>query len=139
MSTKVEAVVAAEVAEDEFVRFCETIDLEIDDLDDEDAKKFKGLKNTVIKAMMVGRVTISDEGLPTVSLKYPVGEFSSVTFKLPTGERFVAAGDTKSTNSVTQGWKILSDFTGVPSPIFGKMRRKPDLQTLDAVGALFLG
>jgi len=132
-------VVAKEVAEDDFDRMCEAVDLETDDFDAEDQAKFDGFKARIVRGVCRGQIVISEVGLPTVTLKYPVGEIQSVAFRFPTGGSLEAIGDTKKTNNVTKGWKVLEDLTGVPSSIFGKMRTKPDLAACEALVALFLG
>lgn len=131
--------VALEVAQDEFDRMLESFDIDIEDLDKEDSESFQTLKNLAIKGICKGSVTVAENGCPTVSLKYPVGEISSVTFRHPTGATLVAVGDKKAKNSTTQGYKLLEDFTGVPSAAFGKMRLNPDLKVIQALSALFLG
>lgn len=131
--------VVHEVAVDEFDRMLESFDIDRDDLDKEDSESFEGLKKVVIKAITSGRITIDDKGCPTVSLKYPVGEVASVTFRHPTGATLVSIGDKKAKNTTTQGHKLLEDFTGVPSAAFSKMRLQPDLRTCQALSALFLG
>ena len=121
-------VVAADVAADEFDRMLEALDVETDDLDDDDKEKLDESKSVVVKSICKGRIVISEDGLPTVSLKYPVGEVTSMTFKLPTAAALVAFGDSKSTNKVTQEWKALEDLTGVPSSVIGKTRKRPDYE-----------
>jgi len=131
--------VAPEVAEDEFSRMCEALDLDLDDLDKEDDERFQLLRKTVLKAIVQGRITVDQDGLATVHLKYPVGDVDSLRFKIPTGETLIALGDQKAKNQTTQSWKVLGDLTEKPSTLFGKMRQSPDLKTCQALGALFLG
>ena len=138
MSKKAEAVVAADVASDEFQRMLDALDIEIEALDDDDQKKFDENKAVVIKGICSGRITMSEEGLPTVALKYPVDSITSLTFKFPTAASLVAFGDSKSTNKMTQAWKCLEDLTGVPSAIIGKMRKRPDFEVLETLLTLFL-
>jgi hypothetical protein len=131
--------VAKEVAEDEFTRMVESYDLDLDGLDKEDDEAFKALKQIVVRAIIQGRLTVDESGLPTVHLKYPVGEITAVKFKHVTGEMVISQGDLKAKNTVSQGWKFLQDLTGTASTAFGKMRQLPDLKTCNALARLFLG
>lgn len=129
--------IAPEVAEDEFNRMCAAMDLDLEDMDQEDQDSFEPLKKTVTKAILRGRVTVSELGLPTVTLKFPVGEVTQVAFKRPTGGTLVALGDTKSTNNITKTFAFLADLTGSPRAAFDRMDLK-DFKLCQALTQLFL-
>lgn len=131
--------VAKEVAEDEFARMCEAFDLDLEGLDKKDAEVFETVKGSIVRAMCARRITVDTEGLPTVHLKYPVGSVVELKFKLPTAEHLIAAGDKKAKNVVTQEWKVLSDLTGIPDTVIGRLRNAPDYRNCQSLLKLFLG
>lgn len=132
-------VVSPQVAEDEFRRMCEVLDIELDDLDEEDQTALDDLKKPILKAIQKGKVTIDEKGQPTIQLMYPVGEVSSVTFYRPTGQTLIAAGDSKAKNDTTKLWGTMADFTRQPSTLFGKMDYRVDFKICMSFVRLFLG
>jgi hypothetical protein len=131
--------VAHDVALQEFERICDAYDLDTETSDKEENEAFEIKKNHIIKAIEKGQITVDEEGFPTVHLKYPVGEFAKVTFKVVTGGAIVSMGDTKSKNNTTKGWQVLADLTGQPTTLFGKMHMRPDLLNCEMLKSLFLG
>lgn len=130
--------VAKEVAEDDFIRMLDAFDIDTEELDKKETEGLKERKDPVIRAIMKGQICVNADGIPTVSLKYPVGEIASVTFGIPTGESFIALGDTRSKNNVTKVYAQLGSLTNQPTTLFSKMRQRPDLDNCQALQNLFL-
>ena len=63
--------VATEVAEQEFVRFIEAMDLDVDpkDWSDDDKKSYEDTKRKIIRAMERGDLVINDDGVPQFTPK----------------------------------------------------------------------
>jgi hypothetical protein len=157
----VENVVAAEVAEQEFTRFLQAMDLEeaileklaaagpkeapkdsepdpfakgeAEDGDDGD-EPLLAWREKVIKAMMRGSLVIDDQGRPVFTPSAGIRE--PITFNEPTGKTLMAMSQAKNRGmaGVILG---LADMTGRAPTTFSNMRNR-DLSVVLAVFNIFL-
>lgn len=87
-----------ETAEQDFLRMCESRDVETDteDWTDEDVKEFDELRSVLVRAIQKGHLSVDEDGSPTVQFRKPftVGEkrYECMTFGEPMMSHF-AAGD----------------------------------------------
>lgn len=130
--------VAAEVAEDEFLRLCEALDVDLDGMDAEDAESFEDIKRPIVRALRRGRLTIDEAGQPTVRLKFPIGDVAEVTFYRPTGATIMAAGDSRKKNEIEKLNLMMADITKQPSSVFAKMDYVTDGKLCQGITRLFL-
>lgn len=131
--------IALEVAEAEFTRFGDLMDLDLDplDMDEEDKKGFEQQKKRVISAIQNGSLIINDNGEPVFT---PQGEkdLNPLTFSEPTGASLMAMDRKKRTEDVAKLYASMADMTGSSSGIFSKMKMR-DLKVCMAITTLFLG
>lgn len=129
--------VATEVAEAEFSRFIEAMDLDVDpkDWSDEDKKSFEDTKRKVIRAMERGDLVINDDGLPVFTPT--MGNREPFTFHEPTGTTLMAIDQAKKGANVSAAFKMLADMTQTDATRFSKMANR-DLKVCQALQALFL-
>lgn len=133
--------IATEVCEDDFKRFCDTMDIDVDPKgqDDDDKKSLMDCKRTMMRAMERGFLVISDDGEPVYT---PVGgdpDFRSpITFKEPKGETWSARDGIKDTHDTKKLYSSMSSMTGLSVVRFNKMAGR-DLKVCFAVTLLFLG
>jgi hypothetical protein len=128
-------VIAAEVAEDEFARFVETMDLDVDPAgwDDEDKKSFVDAKRKIINAMMRGQLVIDDKGQPVFT---PVsGE--PITFYEPKGSTFMAMDQKKKGHDTAKMFVMMADMTRQNAGRFSSMAGR-DIKVCMAIMGLFL-
>lgn len=130
--------IAREVAEDEFARLCDALDVDTEDMDAEDQESFDDLKRVIVNAIRKGRLTIDEIGQPTVALKFPVGEIRSVTFFRPKGEHIMSLGDSRKKNDLEKLTLAMADITKQPSSVFTKMDYASDGKLCQRVVRLFL-
>jgi len=130
--------VANEVAEAEFQRFAETMDLEVDpaEMNEEDRKGFELQKRRMIKAIEAGSLAINDAGEPVFSPTR--SDCGPITFSEPTGAAFMAMDQKKKTEDVGKMYAIMASISGQPAGTFAKMKNA-DLKVCMAVVTLFLG
>lgn len=131
--------VAKEVAEDEISRMLSCLDIETADLDEDDEKKLNTLRSTLVRAVMRGDLTINDKGEPTMVLRYPVGNVTSVYIPRPKGAAMIPAGDKSAKNQVTAIHATLAALSGLPFRVFEEMDLKTDYKVATALVSLFLG
>lgn len=134
-----EPVVAREVAEAEFDRFVEAMDIEAStaDMDAEDKKGFNEQKDRIVKAVMSGALIINDNGEP-VYTPARTKDADALTFHEPTGASLMAMDRKKKTEDVGKLYATMGDMTKTHANTFSKMKM-PDLKVCMAVTTLFLG
>lgn len=127
--------VAEEMAEREFMRFAEVMDLDIDPkgMDEDDRKELDELKRKVVRAIVRGKLVIDDDGQPV----YSPMEGDPITFAEPRGKAFQASDLKKEGHNVKKMFAAMADFTGMPEAVFMNMRQR-DLRVCLAVAKLFL-
>lgn len=129
-------VVAPEVAEDEFVRFCETMDLDVDvsRMDDEERDAFEDIKRLLVARICDGSLVITDSGEPEYK---PRAGGDPIRFFEPTGE-VIMAGDSKRANAgVARLNAMMAAMTKQTEKRFTSMKMR-DYKVCAAVAKLFL-
>ncbi len=79
--------IAPDVAEAEFYRMCELLDLDVTTSNDEDKDQLETHKAKIVAAIVSGTMTIGDDGLPTVATKAG----AELVFTMPTGATLLEA------------------------------------------------
>ena len=128
--------VDAETARAELERFLELADTDTAPPDAKARDDFAQLSHVVVRAIMQGRITVDERGLPTV---HPRTEgHHPVVFKEPTGATLVATDSKGADRDVAKTFAAMSDQTGTPIKHFSMMHGK-DVTLCTAVFSLFLG
>lgn len=130
--------VSLEVAEKDFERFIEEMDIDADvsSMDEEDLKSFNVEKSKIIKAIVKGSLIISEEGFPVFT---PVRTVDSkpITFYEPTGASLMAMDKRKKNEDFSKFYNVLADITKTDPSTFAKLKMS-DLKVCIAIGTLFL-
>jgi len=136
---KKEIRVAKEVAEDEFNRFLDVMEIDADssNMNDEDRQSFEQQKSRVVNAIMYGDMVINESGEPVYTPSRSENK-DAITFHEPTGASLMAMDMKKKTQDVSKMFATMADFTATPVKVFAKMKIK-DLNVCLAVTTLFLG
>jgi hypothetical protein len=114
-------------AEADFARLAETLDLDLQLLDAEDAKTFQSTKRVVIRALEQGRLTVGVDGLPALK---PHDGSETLTFKVPTGATRLAASKGRDAND--KAMHALAHITGAThARLSGLLQR--DLKVCEAL------
>lgn len=131
--------VAKEVAEEEFNRFVECMDLDVDpaDMDEDDRKGFVHQKDRVIAAIQSGALVINDKGEPTYTPQR-TNDAEPITFYEPTGTSLMAMDRKKKTEDIGKLYAAMGDMTKTHANVFSKMKMA-DLKVCMAITTLFLG
>ena len=131
-------VVDREVAEKEFDRFLDEMDLsdDVSGFDDEEASSFSDQKEKILKAICRGQVTIGDDGRPTFIPRRGKDK-NPITFNEPSGAT-ISAMAAKSSNQVLGMYKALADMTETSSGLFSRMKSN-DVKICLALANVFLG
>ena len=127
-----------EVAETEFDRFVDTMDLDLDPskMDKEDGADFTRLRDSVVRAIEKGAVVISESGEPVF---LPVGDIGhdAITFYEPTGASLMATDGKGKNADVKKMFAMMADITRTSPGVFAKMPAR-DLKVCQNILTLFL-
>lgn len=131
--------VALEVAEQEFNRFVEAMDLDVNpaDMDEDDKKGFEQQRDRVVSAIQAGTVVINDNGEP-VFTPQRTKDADPITFFEPTGASLMAMDRKKKTEDIGKLYAAMGDMTKNHANVFSKMKMA-DLKVCMAITTLFLG
>lgn len=133
-----EHIIAREVAEQEFNRFCTDMDIDndISKMDEDDQKGFLNNKETLITAIMDGRLTFNDESEPVYTPKR--GKFDNpLTFHEPTGASFMAMDRKKSGQDVGKMIALMDELTRSAPGTCSRLKNV-DFKVAQSVVTLFL-
>lgn len=128
--------VATEVAEQEFARFLEAMDLKFDtaSMDAEDREGFEKNKRTILDAMEDGRLTIDEKGQPVLQLR---DGGSPITFHEPTGKMLMEMDQKKKDHLVARSLILIAALTDQLESRIQKLANR-DLKVCNAITTLFL-
>lgn len=130
--------VEANVAESEFDRFIDSMDLDVktDALDDDEKKDLSLQKSRVVGAIMIGSLVISEEGEPVFTPRRE--ERDPLTFYEPTGAALMAMDRKKASQEIAKMFAAMATITRTHSKVFSNMKMS-DLKICLAITTLFLG
>lgn len=136
MSTE-EVKVAKEIAEAEFERFADAMDLDVstEGLDDEDKRGLEKHRATIVNAIVAGHLVIDESGQPVYSPRE--GNTGAITFREPTGATMMAADQRKKGQDMAKLYAMVAAMTQQPAQRFANMKRR-DLRVCEAIAVLFL-
>ena len=105
-------IVAREVAEEEFNRFCDDMDIDRDlsKMDEDDTKGFNDNKDLIVNAIMDGRLVLNDDSEPVYTPKRGKQD-NPLTFREPTGATFMAMDRKKSGQDVGKMIALMDEIT----------------------------
>lgn len=136
MQERDDSAVAREVAEAEFERFLDAMDLKIGlvDLDDEDKASLAAARSRIVGEIVRGRVVVDEDGQP----RFTTSEGHEVVFYEPKGSTFMAADKRKDGHNIAKMYAILAEMTRESPARFANMKGR-DIKTCQAILLLFLG
>lgn len=128
--------VAAEAAEQEFARFVEAMDLDIDPegMDDEDRRSFEREKRIFLREVGRGRLVVDEAGQPV----FTPSEGEPITFHEPDGAALMEMDKVKAGKTVKQGNLVLAAITKKPAARFARMKMR-DLKVCQAIMNFLIG
>ena len=131
--------VAKVVAESEFGRFVNLMDLDVDpaDMDEDDRKGFDQQKGRIIAAIQLGALVVKDNGEP-VFTPQRTNDAEPIVFHEPTGASLMAMDRKKKTEDMGKLYAAMGDITKTHANVFAKMKMA-DLKVCIAITTLFLG
>lgn len=130
--------IAADVAESEFGRFIDSMDLDLntDGMDDDEKKDLSLQKGRVISAIMNGSLVVNDDGEPVFTPQRE--EQDALTFHEPTGAALMAMDRKKQSEEIGKMFAAMAAITRTHSKVFSNMKMA-DLKICLAITTLFLG
>lgn len=130
--------VATEVAEAEFERFAEAMDLDtnVERMDDDDKAAFGNQKRRVVRAIEDGHLVVDDKGQPIFTPQ--LGDTTPITFYEPTGASLMSMDKRKANENFAKVFGTLADMTKTSAARFAALKGR-DIKVCQALYLLFLG
>lgn len=137
LNTASRAKVAAEVADDEFARWCDAMDLDVDPLgmDGEDKASFAQAKRRIVEQIIAGRARVDEDGQLTYD---PKSGGDTLVFQEPDGAILMEMDKKKRDHDVRKMYAVAAGITKQQISRFARMKQR-DLRFVSATVALFLG
>lgn len=140
MNDKVEPTVAKEVAEAEFDRFVDAMDLDLDtaDMDAEDLTAFNKQKRRILNAMQAGSLLINDKGEAVYAPQNPKSKYKeAITFHERTGASLMATDGKKKNQDAAKTYAMIADITGLHPGVYAGLVGI-DIKVCEALFALLM-
>jgi hypothetical protein len=109
--------IAKEVAEKEFEKWCDYVDIELDDLTPEEIKSMESHRRTIVRAIMKGAACVDENGQLSYTSQR-TAEPQKYTFKEVSGATLVSME--KAEGNFARQFVVLSEVTGRPA---GELRK----------------
>ena len=132
--------IAADVAQAEFERFTDAMDIDVDtaELDAEDLTAFTKQKNRIIRAIQNGSLIINDNGEAVYTPCRPASKHTdAITFHERTGASLMAMDGKKKNHDVAKTYAVLADMCRVHPKIFAGLSGT-DVKICEALFALLM-
>ena len=133
-------VVAVDMAEAEFDRFAESMDLDLDTagMDAEDLTAFAKQKNRIIRAITKGALVVNDNGEAVYTPHRPSSKHKeAITFHERTGASLMAMDSKKKNHDVAKTYATMGDMCRVHQNIFAVLAGE-DIKVCEAIYALLM-
>ena len=129
-----------EMAEQEFDRFVEEMDIDInvDKLDVEDKTAFDKHKDRIIRAIEQGHLVINDNGEAVYTPHRPKSKYKeAITFHERTGASLMAMDGHKKGRDMAKTYAVMGDMCGLPQKTFAGLSGT-DVKICEALFALLM-
>lgn len=132
--------IVQEVAEAEFSRFADAMDLDVDAsaMTEDDRKGFNDQKNRVIRAIMRGALIVNAKGEPEYTTQRGDNAGVKLTFHEPRGASLMAMDRKKKGEDIGKTYAVMAEMCKVDAVTFARMELA-DLKVCQAIFVLFLG
>jgi hypothetical protein len=123
----------------EFERFINAMNLDANPaaMNAEDKEGFEENRDRFIGAVMLGSLTVNENGEPTYTPQR-VNDANAITFYEPTGASLMAMDRKKAGHDISKMFATMGDITKTSSGLFSKMKMS-DLKICMSITTLFLG
>jgi hypothetical protein len=132
--------ICKEVAEQEFERWGEAMDLDfnVSAMLKEDSVEFERMKAKIVKALMRGSLIIDDCGRAVYTPTNPEsGHKDPITFKERTGAMIMAIDRFKKNQQAAAGYAMMAELCGLPPKTFAGLVGF-DIKVCEAMFALLM-
>lgn len=130
--------VASDVAEQEFERFCDEMDIDNDEsaMDEDDLSGFNKHKRRILRAMANGALVINENGEAVYTPQRTNGA-PQLVFHERTGASLMAMDGKKKGHDVTKMYAVLGDMCKCHQSVFAKLKGT-DIKVCEALFALLM-
>lgn len=132
--------VALEVAENEYDRFLEAMDIDIDEakLDAEDLTQYQKQRGKILKAIVAGDLVVNENGEAVYTPSHKESKYTeALTFHERTGASLMAMDGKKKNYDVAKTYAIMGDMCRVHPGVFSKLAGR-DIKISEALFSLLM-
>jgi len=131
--------VSKDAAEQEFERFCDAMDLDVDleSMEEDDRKSFEDQKAKIVKAICSGSLVISENGEPVFTPQRSENK-DPITFYEPDGATLMAMDRRKKNEDIAKLYSAMGSMTKTSASRFSNLKMS-DLKICMALATVFLG
>ncbi len=131
--------IAKEVAEAEFDRFADLMDLDVntEGMSADEKRDFTVQRDRLVRVIQSGALVINGNGEPVYTPQRAEGDVNPITFNEPTGASYLAMDRKKVGEDMGKLFSTMADVTGQSAGLFSKMKNS-DLKVCIAIITLFL-
>lgn len=132
--------VVREVAEQEFERFADAMDLDIDtaELDAEDQAAFNKQRSRIVRAVQRGSLVFNENGEAVYTPSNPGSKHQDpITFHERTGASLMAMDGKKKNHDVAKTYAVMADMCKVHPSTFAGLKGS-DVKVCEALFALLM-
>lgn len=132
--------IAQDVVEQEFQRFIEAMDIDIDpaDMDAEDIAELEKHKKRLYRALARGNLVINDNGEAVYTPAHPRSRYKEpITFRERTGASLMAMDGKKKNHDVAKTYAVMADMCKVHQSVFAGLVGS-DVKVCEALFALLM-
>lgn len=126
-----------DMAEADFQRMVEAAEIDVEGMNDKELAEFEDMKSKFIRKIMVGKMSVDDEGLPTIYTR--TQEVPELKFKIPYTDTIIAQGRVLNGNEAARARTMLAETTGVPAKKISVGVTAKDFVLAQMVLGFFLG
>jgi len=133
-------VIDKETAEQEFDRFVEEMDLDLDtaDMDAEDLTAFNKQKSKIVRAIQKGSLIVNDKGEAVYTPSHKRSKHTdAITFHERTGASLMAMDGKKKNHDVSKTYAVMAQMCRVHQSVFAGLVGT-DVKVCEALFALLM-
>lgn len=127
------------VAKKEFDRWAEAWDVDTarEHMDEDDRKGFDNMRHRIERAIMAGRLVVSEDG-SVVEQALLGGDKNKIVYQIPTGAAWLTMDQHKEKQGMHKIFSYLAAMSKQPSRYFSNMDGR-DIKVAQDIAVLFLG
>jgi len=132
--------ICKDVAEEEFDRWADAMDLDFDEsvMDEDEKKGFQRQKRRIVRELQAGSLIVNDSGEAVFTPRNPASGYKEpITFHERTGATLMSVDRHKKGQDAAKSYAMMADMCGVSQKVFSGLVGN-DVKVCEALFALLM-